>query len=261
MKRLSKAKRVVLKVGTNILMKQDKVSTEVIASIAEQVSGEMNNGKEMIIVSSGAVGLGTEKLGMKPEGMSVALQQATASVGQSLLMREYGKAFAKHDKIIAQLLLTSYNFQNKRSLEDLKNVMKELMKKKVVPLINENDPVSSEELDAEGHFDDNDGLASLVAKEFDADLLILFTDVGGIYNENPRECTNAKIVGCLEDLDESKIHFGKKSRYGVGGIKAKVTAVKRATNEGIPVVVCAFEKDSLSNIFNGGSKGSVFLPR
>lgn len=254
------AKRIVLKLGTNTLMKNNEISKETIASFAEQVSLELKKGKEIIVVSSGAVGFGSERLKIAPENMSPSLQQAAAAVGQSILMREYDKTFSKHGTVIAQLLLTSYNFQNSKSLSDLRNTVFELIKRNVVPIINENDPVSVEELDVEGCFNDNDGLASLVAGEFGADLLVLFTDVGGIYSSNPRECTDAKILSCIEDLDESVIHFGKKSGNGTGGAEAKVKAVKKALAKGIPVVVCSFEKNSLSNIFNGGIKGSVFLP-
>ena len=192
---------------------------------------------------------------------SSAQQQATAAVGQGLLMSEYEKAFSKRRQAVAQILLTSYNFQNKKSLSDLKNTVSELMKMKVVPIINENDPVSIEELDVEGKFDDNDGLAALSAIEFGADLLILFTDVGGIYDKNPREFNDARMINCSSDLEESKIHFGEKSSLGLGGVQAKVKAVRKALAEGIPAVVCRLEDNCLEKVFSGKASGSVFLPK
>jgi glutamate 5-kinase len=260
MNRLKKSSLIVLKVGTNTLMKNNRVSKSIIKSLAQQISAEMDNGKRFILVSSGAVGFGAERLGIKPSKMSPALQQATAAVGQNILMHEYEKAFSKHNQPIAQILLTSYNFQNQKSLSDLKNSIGELLKLKVVPIINENDPVSVEELDVEGKFDDNDGLASLVATELGADLLVLFSDVGGIYTANPKECRDAKMLHCIEELNSSRVHFGKKSELGVGGAEAKLNAVKKTLASNISVIVCCLKKDSLKNIFSGKASGSVFLP-
>jgi glutamate 5-kinase len=132
MKRFSGAKRIVIKLGTNILMKGGGVSREVITSLSRQVSEEVAGGRKIIVVSSGAVGLGSEKLGIKPENMPVSLQQAAAAVGQSLLMHEYEKAFSKHGRVIAQILLTSYNFRNAASLTDMKNKVPELLAKDVL---------------------------------------------------------------------------------------------------------------------------------
>lgn len=261
MKRLAYAKRIVIKIGTNTLMKGDKVSAAVIDSLARQISGEVEKGKEIILVTSGAVGFGSEKLGIMPKNLSVSQQQAAAAVGQGLLMSEYEKAFSKRKQPIAQILLTSYNFQNKASLADLKNTISELMKMKVVPIINENDPVSIEELDVEGKFDDNDGLAALSAIEFGAGLIVLFTDVGGIYDKNPREFKDAKIINGFSELQESEIHFGEKSYFGLGGAQAKVKAVKKVLSKGISAIVCRLEKGSLSKIFAGKAQGSVFLPK
>ena len=261
MERFAKAKRVVIKIGTNTLMEGNKVSTKVIDNLAGQISAQVKEGREIILVTSGAVGFGSEKLGIKPKNLSAAQQQATAAVGQGLLMSEYEKAFSKRKQAIAQILLTSYNFQNKKSLNDLKNTISELTKMNVVPIINENDPVSIEELDVEGKFDDNDGLAALSAIEFDADLLILFTDVGGIYDKNPREFKDARIIKGCGELDESEIHFGKKSSLGLGGAQAKVKAVKKALGKGISAIVCRLETDCLEKIFNGSATGSVFLPK
>ena len=195
------AQRIVLKFGTNVLIKNNRLNKGLIAGIAKDLSEFRRQGNEFIIVTSGAIGLGIEKLCLDNNSLSLEEQQACAAVGQSILMSEYNDAFSKYNQAIAQLLLTNENFLNPEQSKNLNNTLEKLLRMNVIPVINENDSVSTSELRTEKGFSDNDTLAALVAVNSKASLLVLFTDVDSMYDKDPKKFKGSKstyllLLGC-----------------------------------------------------------------
>ncbi|BBM85921.1 glutamate 5-kinase [Candidatus Uabimicrobium amorphum] len=253
-------KRVVVKIGTSSLFAGDAPNTKMINHLAEDISELQSRGKEIILVSSGAIGFGREKLFLTDSKLSLEMQQATAAIGQNLLIHAYEKAFSSRHKIIAQLLLTHQNFANKNALQSLKNTAEKLIELNTVPIINENDPISAEELDVDGYFSDNDELAALCAIHFKAELLIILTNVSGIFTENPDSSADAKIINDVAQLEKFRNFTEEKSALGSGGVKSKVIAAKKALANDVQVIVCKAGKNVIKNIFRGKIPGSYFKP-
>lgn len=253
----SKFKRIVVKIGTSILMEKNKPNKKIIKMLAKELSELKKKGHEIILVTSGAIGFGIEKTNVKfPK--QVPMQQAMAAIGQSILMHEYEKAFGKHNQTIAQLLLSHTAFTNKDSFKNLKNTVKKLFEINAIPIINENDAVYTEALSKAEKFSDNDGLAALTAIKFKADLLILLTDVDGIFTENPKENNRAKKIKGLEELLSKEIVAGKSSNYGIGGVESKIMAVKQALDHKVSVAVCKARNNAVTDVINNKGTGSFF---
>ena len=257
---IKKSRRIVVKIGTTSLLDKNHPDKAMIKYLADDISALRKTGKEIVLVTSGAIGFGKEKLGVTGTALDVGMQQATAAVGQNLLMHEYEKSFSRHNQIIAQILLTHQNFSNKAYSDNLNTTVEKLLKLGVVPIINENDPVSVEELESKGFFSDNDSLAALCAINFKADLLIILTDVAGIFDSNPKANQKAILINDTKTLNEFKGFGEAKSGLGRGGIASKAEAAKKALRQGISAVICKAEKDALKNIFNGRINGSYFKP-
>ena len=257
---LKKSKRIVVKIGTSSLLDKGNPDKAMIKYLADDISALRKEGKEIVLVTSGAIGFGKEKLGVSETRLDVGMQQATAAVGQNLLMHEYEKSFSKHGQIIAQLLLTHQNFSNKAYLDNLNTTIERLLKLGVVPIINENDPVSVEELESKGFFSDNDSLAALCAVNFRADLLIILTDVAGIFDSNPKSNQGAILINDTKTLASFTNFSAEKSTHGTGGVVSKAEAAKKALKQGIRAVICKAEKDALKKIFDGTVNGSYFRP-
>ena len=257
---LKKSKRIVVKIGTAALIDKNNPDKAMIRYLADDISVLVASGKEVVLVTSGAIGFGKEKLGITEQKLGLDLQQAAAAVGQNILMHEYEKAFSKHNQVIAQILLTHQNFSNKNYCDCLDMTVQRLLKMGVVPIINENDPVSVEELESRGFFSDNDSLAALCAVNFNADLLIMLTDVPGIFSSNPKSDSNAILINNAKTLHEFTSFTDEKSPHGRGGIISKAEAAKKVLKHNIMAVICNAEKDALKNIFEGRLKGSYFKP-
>ncbi len=253
---ISKAKRIVVKVGTNALMGTE-MNRSFIANFAEEISSLRKSGKEIIVITSGAIGFGSEKLGMNGHDLPLEMQQATASVGQNILMREYEKAFNEHKQVIAQILLSQNTFSSKKSFENLKHTMEKLLELNVIPIINENDAIYVEELETPEGFSDNDGLAALVAKNFGADFMVILTDVEGLYNDNPKSNGNAEFIDEVHNLDEINALCGEASCGGIGGFKSKISAVKKS---GVFTVIAKARKGIIGEIFEAKGVGTAFYP-
>ncbi|HZX34313.1 MAG TPA: glutamate 5-kinase [archaeon] len=250
-------RRIVVKIGTNAMMEGSRVNRKIIGALAEELSALRKKGVQVILVSSGAIGCAIEKLGLDFPKETV-MQQAMAAIGQNTLMHEYEKAFAKHNQVIAQLLLTHYNFSNKNSLHDLKNSVEKIIELGAIPVINENDPVSFEALSEEKSFSDNDGLAALAAINFGADLMVILTDVDGIFTDNPKHNHKAEKIQGLKQLLEESIVAGEKSKYGLGGIKSKILAVKMALENNCSAAVCRARAGAVTDVVGNGGTGSFF---
>lgn len=254
---LKNSKTIVIKLGTNVVMEKDKFNSGLIGDLALNISEMQKSGKKFIIITSGAIGMGKKRLNVSGKKLKVELQQACASAGQSLLMHEYEKIFSKFKIPISQVLLAQENFEKKESLENLKKTIHELHKRNAIPIINENDAVAIEELSLKKHFSDNDVLSALVAKNLNANLLLILTNVEGIYSHDPG-IKNAKLIEEVRDACSLKIFAGKKSSNGRGGIETKILAAKIATKSGAKTIVCRGKKGILKELLEGKKRGTIF---
>jgi glutamate 5-kinase len=254
-------KRIVIKVGTNILSKQDGIDTDFIQNLAKQICEVVGQGKQVILVTSGAIGMGAKTLNIQKAISEVKLRQACAAVGQGLLIREYQDAFAKYHQIVGQVLLTNRNMSYRRSYVNLKNTIETLLNRSVVPIINENDSVAIDEIDLA--FGDNDKLSALVASKIDAELLIILTDVEGFYNADPRENPDARLLPVVYEItpEIESMAGSAGSKFGRGGMKSKIEAIKIASHAGCQVILAHGRKHQVINqILAGKEIGTLCLP-
>lgn len=264
---INEAKRIVIKFGTNILTNEDgDVSLPRIYSFIEDVSKLNKSGKEVILVSSGAVGLGKKKLNMESTD-AVAMKQACAAIGQSKLMSIYESGFDTYELIVAQILLTEDDFSQRKKYLSLRTTLNKLLELNTIPIINQNDTVSSIELDEiyndmQVCFSDNDKLSALVASELEADLLIILSDIDGLYDSNPKKNPNAKILSLVEKITPEIMSYGEEaSAGGRGGMKTKLEAARLVTRSGGVVLIANGQTPSIiGRIFSGEEIGTVFFP-
>ena len=262
MRDFSKVKRVVIKVGTNILSKKGRVDTDFMDVIARQISELVDQGRQVILVTSGAIGMGITALDVRKQVTEVKMRQACAAVGQGILMREYQEAFARYGQNVAQVLLTNGIMSTRKYYVNLKNAVEKLLSMKVVPIVNENDCVSVDEIDLA--FGDNDTLSALVASKIDAELLIILTDVDGLYDKNPQKDKKARLIPVVYELTDEieKMAGAAGSKVGVGGMKSKIKAIKMAANGGCKVILAhGRKKDVILQIIAGSDIGTLFLPK
>ncbi|MCM1010721.1 MAG: glutamate 5-kinase [Fusobacterium sp.] len=263
------AKRIVIKVGTNVLRGDDgQVSLPRVYSFIEDISKLVKAGKEVIFITSGAVGMGKKKLGLKStEGM--ALKQACAAIGQSKLMSIYENGFDSYGIIAAQILLTEDDFSIRSRYLSLRITLSKLLEMKAVPVINQNDTVSTIELletrsekKEIACFSDNDKLSALVASELDADLLIILSDIEGLYDSNPKTNKDAKLIREVDEVTEEIMTLASgSSDGGRGGMITKLEAAKLVTRFGGKVLIANGKIPFIiSKIFAGADEGTMFLP-
>jgi glutamate 5-kinase len=267
------SKRIVIKLGTAVLMNdQGGIALSRFYSFVEGIAQLIKSGKEVLLVTSGAVGLGARALGFTSKPKLLPQKQACAAVGQGRLMALYSDAFEKMDVVAAQILLTEEDFSNRQRYLNLRSTINELIEHHVLPIFNENDTVSTAEIEMlkEGgevkvNFGDNDKLSSLVASKIEADLLIILTDVEGLYTADPRSGPDAKLIAVvehftpeIEGLGESKAASDKPGR---GGIKTKLAAAKVATQSGCAAIIASGKtENAIGRIFAGEELGTLFLP-
>lgn len=266
-KNISKANRIVIKFGTNILTNEEgEVSLPRVYSFIEDVSKLKKNGKELILVTSGAVGLGKKKLGIDSTE-ATAMKQACAAIGQSRLMSIYESAFDQYNLVVAQILLTEDDFSQRKKYLSLRTTLNKLLELNVIPIINQNDTVSTIELDElyedmQVCFSDNDKLSALVASELDADLLVILSDIDGLFDSNPKTNVNAKIIPIVENVTQEVLNYGDSASIGGrGGMKTKLEAARLVTRSGGTVIVANGKTPSVLNeIFAEKEIGTIFLP-
>jgi len=260
-------KRIVIKLGTNILRNEEgEVALSRIYSFIEDIAKLVKQGKEVIVVTSGAVGLGKKKLKLdSTDGDGV--KQACAAVGQSRLMSFYENGFGVYDIPIAQILLTEDDFSLRHRYLSLRTTLNKLLEMGVVPIINQNDTVSTIELadmlaGIKVCFSDNDKLSALVSSELDADLLILLTDINGLYTSNPKENSNAEFIREVSCVTDEVLALGTDaSDGGRGGMKTKLEAAKLVTRFGGRVLIAnGKNSDIIHRIFDGEEVGTMFIP-
>ncbi len=251
--------RVVLKLGTGVLT-DDRKQPDLaqMAQLVAQIAAQCQAGKEIVLVTSGAVGAGMGVLGYEKRPSDLAELQACAAVGQSRLMATYEKLFAQSHLQVAQVLLTHDDLEHHERHLNARNTLVSLLGHRVVPIINENDAVSFTEL----KFGDNDKLSALVACLLPADLLIIFTTVDGVIENFGKE--NAKILATIEQVDQTieRLASGTTSATAVGGMTSKIQAAKIVIRAGIPLVIASGKKpDVLARILGGEEEGTIFIPQ
>ncbi|MCM8818966.1 MAG: glutamate 5-kinase [Candidatus Omnitrophica bacterium] len=259
-KNFNNVKKIVIKIGTNVLTTENnRLDTSIIEHIVEQISYlvEKKN-KEIIIVTSGAISAGMQILGWTKRPKVLNMLQAAASVGQSRLMRTYERLFREEGLNVGQILLTRDVFTNPERRKYARDTLLTLLKYKVIPIINENDSVAVEEI----KFGDNDILSSMVAELINADMLIILSDVDGLYTDDPKK-NKGKIIKEVKDIKkiEKIIKIGPPSDKGVGGIKSKIEAAKFITSKGKYCVILNGKKNwCLKNFIEGDGIGTIFYP-
>ncbi|MBC8468376.1 MAG: glutamate 5-kinase [Planctomycetes bacterium] len=262
MRDFSKAKRIVIKIGTNILTKSGGMDGGYVRRIARQINSLLKTGRQVIIVSSGAIGMGAGQLEIRGKVTNTKMRQACAAIGQPLLMTEYRRSFARYGVTVAQVLLTAQVLNNRRTYLNLRNSIETLLKLAVVPVLNENDSVSTDEIGSA--FGDNDKLSALVASKIDADLLILLSDIDALYDKNPRKFADARAIPAVFEITAEIIRNagGRGSMHATGGMKTKIEAAKIASNAGFRIVLADGRvKNVIGRIIAGEEIGTVFMPK
>jgi glutamate 5-kinase len=253
--------RIVIKIGSNILTEASGgLNHKRIQTIAGDVSSVCDSGHEIVIVSSGAVAAGMKKLGLREKPREIRLKQAAAAVGQSSLMWAYEKSFEIYRKKVAQVLLTREDFSGRVRYLNSKNTLTTLLSYDIVPIINENDTVATEEI----RFGDNDQLAALVSGLIDAERLIILSDVEGLYSSDPRKNQDAKIISCIDAItpEVEAAAGGAGSAFGTGGMFSKVLAAKKALSYGIKVnIISGRKKGLIASLMAGKQHGTEFRPQ
>ena len=258
---LGNIQKIVVKVGTSTLTNEDgSLNIEKIKKIVSELSNLSDKGYDVVLVTSGAVGAGMGKLNMTERPKTLSEKQALASVGQVALTHLYQLLFQEYGKIIGQILLTRGDFSDRRRYLNARNVCNTLLKNKIIPIINENDAVVSNELKV----GDNDTLSALVSGLIDADLLIILSDVQGLYNKNPQKYEDAnliEIVGKIDD-DIKKTAGGEGSKFGTGGMITKIIAAEMATKIGTNMVIASGdEPKNISRIVEKENIGTLFTKK
>jgi len=256
---LNKIKRIVLKVGSSLLAdKEHGINTTMVQRLARDIKVLHDKQIEVCLVSSGAVALGRVQLGWLDKKLSVHEKQAAAAIGQPMLMHAYQQAFSELGLVVAQMLLTKDDLRHRRRYINASNTSKTLFAAKVVPIVNENDTVVVEEI----KFGDNDSLGALVSTVVDADLMVMMTDVDGLYDENPVENKNAKRISTVKKLSSEVMAMAGDvgSSFGTGGMISKLNAARISTKNGIAAaIINGLEDQSLMKLLDGKDVGTIFL--
>jgi glutamate 5-kinase len=253
-------KRVVVKVGSNVLTEPGGLNLRAIRSVSRQICNLIDSGVETILVSSGAMASGLKKIGLDRRPDDIAKRQAIAAAGQSGLIMEYEAAFERYGNKVAQILLTGDDLNNRIRYLNARNTLYTLLGWRVVPIINENDTVAVEEID----LGDNDNLAAMITLMVDADILINLTDINGLYNKDPRTHPDAELIPSVETITAQveKLAGGIPGPLGRGGMQSKIKAAAKVTAAGIPMIIAnGTEPDILARLFEGGKEGTFFLPK
>jgi glutamate 5-kinase len=258
-KLIEDARKIVIKFGSNTLADSEgKINVGMLSEFAGQAAALMKGGKQIAVVSSGAQVAGLSTLDKWARKKDIHYRQALCAIGQVKLMDAWSRAFEQHGIFIAQILLTREDFNDTNRTLNMRNTLFTLVDEGIIPIINENDTVSVEEI----KIGDNDTLAAQSAILWSADLLILFSDIDGVYDKNPKEYKDASLVEEVKDIDtlRKNISIGEANNFGTGGIATKLDAAKLALSYGIPVILANGGKPrSLETLASGNQKATAFL--
>ncbi len=255
---LARVKRVVVKVGSGVISGRDGMDLAVLNAISADICQLIRDGYEVLLVTSGAVATGKGDLGIAGRPPTIPLKQAAAAIGQSRLMRFYKEAFRGHDRRVAQILLTRDDLANRRRFLNARNTLMTLLEYGVTPIINENDTVVVDEI----RFGDNDNLSALVTNLAEADLLVILSDVDGLFDSNPKQNPAARLIPLVERItpEIERMAGGAGSDVGTGGMATKIEAAKRATLYGVgTVIVNGRQPGVLPRLMAGEELGTWFL--
>ena len=250
--------RIVVKLGTSTLAHSTgHLNIRRVEEICKVISDIKNAGDEVIMVSSGAIGMGVGKLLLKTKPVDIPTKQAAAAVGQCELMYTYDKLFSEYNHTVAQLLMTGADLENTERHQNFSNTLNRLLELGAIPIINENDTVATEEI----VIGDNDTLAAIVAKSINADILVLFSDIDGLYTADPHKFDDAKLISFVDKIDDSIIAVagGKGTELGTGGMVTKLNAAKICMDCGCDMIITnGANPMSLYDIVEGKSVGTKF---
>ena len=255
---MKRCNRIVIKVGTSTLTYDNgNINLTRIEKLTRVLSDLMNSGKEVVLVSSGAVGVGVNKIKLKEKPKSIKEKQAAAAVGQCELMHIYSKFFGEYSHIVGQVLLT-------RDVVEDDHISETLLENKIIPIVNENDTVAIDEIENIVRFGDNDNLSAIVAELVSADLLIILSDIDGFYDSDPRKNPNSKLIKTVEEItpELEACAGGAGSNLGTGGMATKLTAAKRAISVNCNMILANGENPSLLiDIVEGKEVGTLFMKK
>lgn len=250
--------KVVIKIGTSTLThKTGKINIKNTEKLCKIISDIKNQGNEIIIVSSGAIAMGVGKLSLNSKPTDIPTKQACASIGQCELMYFYDKMFSEYNHTISQILITRDDFSHEDRHQNFTNTLNRLLQLGVMPIINENDTISTNEIKV----GDNDTLSAHVAKSISADLLIILSDIDGLYTADPRKDKNAKLIELVEEINDETLSFGDGagSQLGTGGMKTKLEAAKICTQSGSDMIIINGQNpDLLYDCFSDKQVGTKF---
>lgn len=256
---MKEKKRIVVKVGTSTLTHASgSFNIRHLESLVKTLADIKNSSKEIILVSSGAIGLGMAKLGLLTRPQDTPGKQACAAVGQCELMNMYDRLFRDYNITVAQVLLTKYVLSDERK-ENVENALERILESGAIPIVNENDVVAIDELELE--VGENDSLAAMVSVLVNADLLIIMSDIDGLYDKNPKTNPDAKLISRVEGITEEieKSASGAGSMLGTGGMATKIKAAKIANEQGIDMLIINGERaENLYDVFDGKIIGTLF---
>jgi glutamate 5-kinase len=254
------ARRVIVKVGSNVLTEEAGLDLNVVRSMSRQICRLIDRGLEVILVTSGAMSAGMRKIGLSKRPDEIPKRQAVSAVGQASLIMEYENAFERFGNKVAQILLTSDDLNNRKRYLNARNTLYTLLSWQVVPIINENDTIAVESI----KFGDNDNLAAMIALLMDADLLIILSDIDGLYAKDPRIHPDAELIRTVTTFRKSieKAAGENPGSLGTGGMGTKIKAAKKVTAAGVPMVIANGNiPDILEKLFDGADYGTFFVPQ
>ena len=252
---------LVIKVGTKVLVNDDNsLSTMQLANLASGISALHDRGYSVVLVTSGAVGVGMGVLGYSVRPTVAAEKQACAAIGQIRLMQTYADFFQSHGKTVGQILLTGDDFRDQKRFNSVRQTVKTLLAKGAIPIVNENDTVTMEEIKV----GDNDKLSADVAQFLEADLLVILSDEEGLYDKNPKSFSDARRIAVVERITPDILHLAEDkpgSAVSVGGMRAKLNAIRQITEAGTPAILARGHRVNLVDLIEGRGGGTLFLPR
>ncbi len=259
MRDFKNVKRVVVKIGSSSLVNKDlSINLPVIVNVMENFKNLIDKGIEVVLVTSGAIALGMHELGMSKKPSVMALKQACAALGQAKLMEAYNKASEIYNLKVGQILVNHDDFQVRKRMLYLTNTLDEMFKQKIIPIINENDALAVDEIKV----GDNDTLASLISPMIKADLLVLFSDIDGLYDKNPKLYPDAKMINKVEKIDDSILAMvsGATTNVGTGGMETKIDAALSSISSGVNMIICNSNRiNDLEKIVKGEEIGTLFV--
>ena len=256
---LNQVKRIVIKVGSGVLTSAGGLNMTVIDDLTTEICALKKEGFEVLLVSSGAIASGMKKIGMSKRPESVSQQQAMAAVGQSSLIMAYEDAFERHGHKVAQILLTRDDLTHRRRYLNARNTLFTLLSWDIVPIINENDTVVVDEI----KFGDNDNLSAMVTNLTESQLLINLTDIDGLFDKDPRNHDDARLIDVVEKADRKIMRYASSipGFLGTGGMASKIKAARKVALRGVPAIIANGLKPGILNlIFSGEEEGTLFLP-